>query len=131
MAVSGSTFWKLIVVVFVVVGLILGFFGLIFILAAPVQQTQERLLIGGGLSAVALIVILVAIWTARTKVQVNYTVKAQLDLPADFSLRGLQCRNCGAPLSRDMVTWNQKTGSIMVNCTFCNTQYEFVQEARW
>ncbi len=79
----------------------------------------------------AIIILVVGIWVARAKVKVHYTVTAQLDLPADFSLKGLQCKSCGAPLSRDMVNWNKQTGSIMVHCKFCNTEYEMVEDIRW
>lgn len=131
MAASGSRFWTIIVILLIGIAVVLGFFGVIFLIAAPVQETEARLLTGGILSATAIVILLGGIWVARAKVRVQYTVKAQLDLPADFSLKGLQCKSCGAPLSRDMVTWNQQTGSIMVHCKYCNTEYELVEDIRW
>ena len=131
MAASGSRIWTIIVILLIGIAVVLGFFGVIFLIAAPVQETEARLLTGGLLSAAAIIILLGGIWVARAKVKVHYTVKAQLDLPADFSLKGLQCKSCGAPLSRDMINWNQQTGSIMVHCKFCNTEYEMVEDIRW
>ncbi|MHA1713731.1 MAG: hypothetical protein ACTSW4_06820 [Candidatus Ranarchaeia archaeon] len=131
MAVSGNSFWKVIVILLVGVAVVLGFFGVIFLIAAPIQQTQSRLVTGSLLSAAAIVIALGSIWTARAKVQVHYTVKAELDLPADFSLKGLQCKACGAPLSREMVSWNQETNSIMVHCKYCGVEYELVEEPRW
>ena len=131
MAASGSRFWTIIVIFLIGIAVVLGFFGVIFLLAAPVQQTEARLLTGGILSAAAIFVGIGGIWVARAKVKVHYTVKAELDLPADFSLKGLQCKSCGAPLSRDMVNWNRETGSIMVHCKYCNSEYEFVEQPRW
>jgi hypothetical protein len=131
MAASGSRLWTIIVVLLIGIAVVLGFFGMIFLLAASVQETEARLLTGGLLSAGAIIIGMGGIWVARAKVRVHYTVKAELDLPADFSLKGLQCKSCGAPLSRDMVTWNQKTGSIMVHCKYCDTEYELVEQPRW
>ncbi len=65
MAASGSRIWTIIVILLIGIAVVLGFFGVIFLIAAPVQETEARLLTGGLLSAAAIIILLGGIWVAR------------------------------------------------------------------
>ena len=105
---------------------LLGFLGLMFVVGA--QGQLMRIIIG--------IVLFVAagalIYLARQQPQVTQTqttVVQKIDLSGDVNLEQMNCRACGAPLSKDSI--EVKAGAIYVNCDHCGTTYQFEEEAKW
>lgn len=106
------------------IAVLLGFFGLMFIIGA--QGQIIRFVVG----VVLLVAAGVLIYLMRMQPQVTQTqVVQKIDLSGDVSLEEMNCRNCGAPLSRDSV--EVRAGAIFINCDHCGTTYQIEEEPKW
>ena len=121
--------WKGAVITFFIIAVVLGFFGVMYLLASPVQQTQIRLMIGSLLIVVALVFVGSGIYVLRSKV--SYTVKTTLELPAEFDLSNLRCEQCGSPLSKESITYQPESGALYINCPYCKSEYVMQEEPKW
>jgi len=121
--------WIGVALILFVVAAIFAFFGVVFILAAPVQQTQARLTVGSILLVMSIILVGGGIITLRSKV--TYTVKATIELPEHVDLSTLHCRECGAPLDRQNVTYQPESGALYIKCPYCKSEYQMVEGPKW
>ncbi len=121
--------WIGVALVLFIVAAVFAFFGVIYILAAPVQQTQARLTVGSILLVVAIVLVSGGIITLRSKV--TYTVKATIELPEHVDLSTLNCRECGAPLDRNAVSYQPESGALYIKCPYCKSEYQMVEGPTW
>ena len=115
---------------YIVAGILI-FFGVLFLWAAFGSQTASpvgRLLVGGLLVAVGLGII-VALRLREPKPEQEVTIRQEIDLSGDVDLEALQCERCGGHLSKDDV--GMVEGAVMVNCPYCGSTYQIVEEPKW
>jgi hypothetical protein len=103
---------------------VVGFLGLIFLIASAQANTLPRLII--GLVLIATAVVIGAIVRAKLPEQ---RIIQQIDLTGDITPEKLTCNACGAPLSKDSVT--VKAGAIVVSCPYCGTSYQLEEAPKW
>ena len=110
---------------------ILMFFGVLFLWAAFGSQTASpagRLLVGGLLVVIGLGII-VAIRMREPKPEQEVTIRQEIDLTGDVELEAFKCENCGSQLDKSAISVVQ--GAIMVDCPYCGTTYQIVEEPKW
>ena len=115
---------------YIVAGILI-FFGVLFLWAAFGSQTASpvgRLLVGGLLVAVGLGII-VALRLREPKPEQEVTIRQEIDLSGDVDLEALQCERCGGHLSKDDV--GMVEGAVMVNCPYCGSTNQIVEEPKW
>jgi hypothetical protein len=110
---------------------ILLLFGVLYLLSAFSAEAASpggRLLVGGILVVLALGII-VAIRLREPKPEQKVTIQQQIDLSGDVDLETLQCRNCGARLDKSAISLVE--GAVVVDCPYCGTTYQIVEEPKW
>ena len=110
---------------------ILMFFGVLFLWAAFGSQTASpagRLLVGGLLVVIGLGII-VAIRMREPKPEQEVTIRQEIDLTGDVELEAFKCENCGSQLDKSAISVVQ--GAVMVDCPYCGTAYQIVEEPKW
>lgn len=115
---------------YIVAGILI-FFGVLFLWAAFGSQTASpggRLLVGGLLVVVGLGII-VALRLREPKPEQEVTIRQEIDLSGDVDLEAMQCERCGGHLSKDDVAMVK--GAVMVNCPYCGSSYQIVEEPKW
>ncbi len=105
---------------------ILIFFGILYLWSSPEGDTGTRLLIGGVLVALGLIIIFAVRMRDPKPKQV---IVHEVDLPGDISLEQMRCRACAAPLRKEDVGLVQ--GALVVKCSYCSTSYQIEEEPKW
>ena len=106
---------------------ILLFFGVMYLLAAPVQNTIPRLTAGSILVIVGIVMIAITHLKAKEVVE----VKTTLELPAGIDIEQLKCKECGGKLNKDSLHFDPKTGTITVVCPYCGAVYQLVDDVKW
>lgn len=105
-------------------------FGVLFLLASfsgqPVSQAAGTLVTGVVLIIIGLVVV-VAIKLREPKPKQEIVQK--IDLTGSVDVSKLECKNCGAHLDRDSVA--VVAGAVMVNCPYCGSSYQIVEEPKW
>ena len=108
---------------------ILIFFGVLFIWGAGGNQGGGWTWVcGGGLSVLAGFGL---IWFASRKPKVTGEPKVtlQVDLPAQTKIEAMTCRNCGGALKAENI--KMIAGAPTVQCPYCGTTYQLVEEPKW
>jgi Zn finger protein HypA/HybF involved in hydrogenase expression len=84
-----------------------------------------------GRSAVGLLLIAVSLFLAYLAFRRRETVVLQqkIEIGGDVSSQLLQCRNCGAELSREAM--EVKLGAVFIACPYCHSQYQLEEEPKW
>ncbi len=106
---------------------ILMFFGAMYLLAAPVQNTVPRLITGSILVVVSIVMIVIT----RMKTKAVYEVKATVELPPSIDLEQLKCKECGGKLTKKSLHFDPNTGTITVTCPYCGAVYQMVEDVKW
>ena len=66
----------------------------------------------------------------RSKAETQKTeIVQKIDLSGDIELEKMKCQNCSAELSKDSIT--VKEGAIFIDCPYCGTSYQMVEEPKW
>ncbi|NLO05028.1 MAG: hypothetical protein GX131_04275 [candidate division WS1 bacterium] len=105
-------------------GALLGFAGLIFLIAAGQGNVAPRVIIGIVLLGGAAYMI----YLARSKgPEVKVTHK--VDFTGDTELQELRCKSCGAQLSSDAI--EMREGAIYVKCPYCGSAYQLEEKPKW
>ena len=107
-------------VILLVLGLMILFLGLVFLIGGRPVTGVVIILVGGSLAYTGL---------RRKPAARNIIVKRQLELSGDVELEDLQCRSCGAGLSSENVS--VRAGAVFVACPFCNTEYQLEEAPKW
>lgn len=108
------------------IAVLLGFFGVMFIIGA--QGQVMRFVIGIILLAAAGVLVYLMRMQPQLS-QTQTTLVQKIDLSGDVNLEQMQCRSCGAALSPESI--QVKAGAIFVNCDHCGTTYQIEEEPKW
>lgn len=105
---------------------LLGFFGVMFIVAGAGDM--------GWLTIVVGVILMVGagglIYLTQVRPQKTETTMIQkIDLSGDVNLEQMKCRNCGGTLDRDAL--EVKAGAIFVNCPYCGATYQIEEAPKW
>ncbi|MEM2637087.1 MAG: hypothetical protein QXL15_01925 [Candidatus Korarchaeota archaeon] len=118
-------FFKVVNGILICLGLVFGFFGSMFLIAATVEETVMRSIIGTVF--IGLMIGLFLIVRMRIKAVVNPVIS----ISGKINVSGLRCKYCGGALDEKSLKYNSTTGSITVKCPYCNATYEVVEEVKW
>ncbi len=120
----------------VLVGLIVAFFGLLFVWGSGGSQGNASwvgtgiigilvglVLIGGGVGVI--------VWAGqRAKAAAAAaSVTLNVDLPGQMKLESLKCKSCGGALTADNI--KMVAGAPVVTCPYCHTTYQLTEEPKW
>ena len=107
---------------------ILIFFGVLFIWGAGDPRGGWTWVCGGALSVLFGFGL---IWFASRRMQApgDTNVTLKVDLPAETKIEQMTCKNCGGALKADNV--KMIAGAPTVECPFCGTTYQLVEEPKW
>lgn len=103
---------------------VLALLGLLFLVAAGQGNAVVRVIIGLICWAAAAAIFALA----RLRPQ-HVTYRQQLDLSGDVQLEQLNCRQCGAALSREAV--RVEAGAVFVHCDYCGAHYQLEEAPKW
>jgi hypothetical protein len=109
---------------------ILIFFGVLFVWGAGGAQGGGWTWVCGG--AVSVLFGFGLIWFASRQPRAaggepNVTLK--VDLPAQSKIEAMTCKNCGGALKAENI--KMLAGAPTVECPFCGTTYQLVEEPKW
>lgn len=118
-----------------IIGLILAFFGFVYVTASsgPGGSSGE-LGTGIGLGVAAVVFLgggagLVYAAMRGQKTEVVQQVTMNVDLPGSTKISAVTCRNCGAPLKPENI--KMVGGAPMVECPYCGTTYQLTEAPKW
>jgi hypothetical protein len=133
----GSTIAYVLIVLGIIISCLMIGFGVLFIGAGSGgQNPSEWAIIGVVLLIVGLIIAALAVGVfvflrirrSKTEAQ-EIEIVQKIDLSGDIELEKMKCQNCSAELSKDSVT--VKEGAIFIDCPYCGTSYQMVEEPKW
>jgi hypothetical protein len=104
---------------------ILFFFGLIFALAASVQEASTRLTVSIALFILGFAVAYVTYLTSRKPTKIIQ----QLEISGQMKAAAIKCPNCSA--SVDANTIKIVSGVPYATCPYCGTTFEVTEEPKW
>ena len=110
----------------VIIAVVLGLLGLLFLVAAGQGNAIPRVAIG-ALCLLAAVALVAMTWLKKSTV--THVQKLELDLSGDVKLENLTCRQCSAQLSSDAITY--KAGTVFVHCPFCGANYQIEEAPKW
>ncbi len=123
MALSGKS-----IVVYIVSGIAI-FFGILFLMSARAEYTQNP----GGRIITGLVLIGVGIFSAvmakRNEPKQKIEITQKIDLSGSVKPEEMKCQQCGAPLDRNSVA--VKEGAVFINCPYCKGTYQITEEPKW
>lgn len=108
----------------VIIAVVLGALGLLFLVAAGQGNAVVR--IGIGVVCLAAAAALVAL--VRLK-PVRHVHEMKLDAPGELSLKQSTCQQCSATLSSQSV--RIAAGTVFVHCEYCGAEYQIEEETKW
>ena len=115
-------------VISLIVGIILVFFGVLFVMATfSSQGTLGWLFVGAILAAIGLGLIWFALRKPKAETPINVTYK--VDLSGDVKMETIKCQSCGGTLTAENV--KMVAGAPVVNCPFCGTSYQLTEAPKW
>jgi hypothetical protein len=135
---AGYTIAYVLIVLGIIVSCLLIGFGVLLVIAStdPTQGSAGWLPVGAGLIVVGLVIVALAVGVfvflriRRSKAETQKTeIVQKIDLSGDIELEKMKCQNCSAELSKDSVT--VKEGAIFIDCPYCGTSYQMVEEPKW
>ncbi|MDI6740270.1 MAG: hypothetical protein QME74_07890 [Candidatus Edwardsbacteria bacterium] len=110
---------------------ILVLFGILFLMSARGEYTQNpgnRIITGLVLIGVGAGIV-VAIKRSEPKPDQKIEVVQKIDLTGGVKADQMKCQQCGAPLSKDMLSVRE--GAVFINCPYCNSAYQITEEPKW
>jgi hypothetical protein len=101
---------------------ILFFFGIVFAVAASVQETFTRLIVSVMLLGVGFAI---AYYITRKP----KTVIHRLEVSGQMKAVALKCPNCSASVNTDRI--KIVSGVPYATCSYCGSTFEVVEEPKW
>lgn len=108
---------------------IIIFFGVLFVWGAFSPQGQWGWIIVGLISISIGLGILYLTNRSKTIPSDQQAIKVHIDLPANINLDTLKCQSCGGNLTMDNI--KLIGGSPVVNCPYCHTTYQLIEDPKW
>jgi hypothetical protein len=116
---------KIITVLGAVAVAILFFFGLIFAIAASVQEAATRLAVSLALFLVGAAVAYFTYLSARKPI----TIIQQLEISGQMKSASIKCPNCSASVDANKI--KIVSGVPYATCPYCGTTFEVTEEPKW
>ena len=116
---------KIITVLGAVAVAILFFFGLIFAIAASVQEAATRLAVSLALFLVGAAVAYFTYLSARKPT----TIIQQLEISGQMKSASITCPNCSASVDANKI--KIVSGVPYATCPYCGTTFEVTEEPKW
>ena len=117
-------------IIYYIAAAIVIFFGILFIWGAFSPEGSPGWIVI-GLISVGLGFGLIWLGSRRKALasgqEQNVTYK--IDLPTTTNLDSLKCNSCGGSLTTDNI--KLVAGAPVVNCPYCHTTYQLIEEPKW
>lgn len=110
---------KAVNVVAAVLGLVILFLGLVFLIGG-------RGIVGTVMIGVGTFLLVMGLRRPATR---DVVVRRELELSGDVSLESMKCSMCGASLASENVT--EKAGAVFVECPYCRGEYQIEEAPKW
>ncbi len=110
---------KVLKIILGVFGLIIVFFGLVFLIGGQPVSGAVMLITGA-------VLIVFALRKPKTK---DVIIKQELELTGDVSIENMKCTQCAATLSSENVKF--VAGTVFVSCPFCGSEYQIEEAPKW
>jgi len=127
---------SIIKVILSILGIILLFFGILFLWSAFSQsaisqgKSEERLITGIITIGVGIFLLVILLsFLKRTANQESKQIVQKIELPGKLSIDELKCKSCGATLKSDSV--DVKGGTVFISCPYCGATYTLEEEPKW
>lgn len=104
---------------------VLFFFGLIFAIAASVQEAATRLSVALGFFVIGFVLAYVIYATSRKPTKIIQ----QLELSGQIKASALKCSNCSGSVDANKIKIMQ--GKSYATCPYCGTTFEVTEEPKW
>ena len=104
---------------------VLFFFGLIFAIAASVQEAATRLSVSLALFVLGFAVAYVTYLTSRKPTKIIQ----QLEISGQMKAAAIKCPNCSASVDANTIKMVQ--GVPYATCPYCGTTFEVTEEPKW
>ena len=113
-----------------IVAAILIFFGVLFVWAAFSPEGEGGWILVGVISvAIGLGIIALIKFREPKPAQAPQEIIQKIDLSGDIELETLKCQKCGGELQKDSISI--KEGAIFIDCPYCGSAYQMVEEPKW
>jgi DNA-directed RNA polymerase subunit RPC12/RpoP len=113
-----------------IVAAILIFFGVLFVWAAFSPEGEGGWILVGVISvAIGLGIIALIKFREPKPAQPPQEIVQKIDLSGDIELETLKCRKCGGELQKDSISIRE--GAIFIDCPYCGSAYQMVEEPKW
>jgi DNA-directed RNA polymerase subunit RPC12/RpoP len=113
-----------------IVAAILVFFGVLFIWAAFSPDGQVGWIVVGIISvAIGLGIIALVRLREPKPAQAPQEIIQKIDLSGDMQLETLKCQKCGGELQKDSISIRE--GAVFIDCPYCGSAYQMVEEPKW
>ena len=110
---------KAVKVVLVILGLVIVFFGLVFLIGGRPVTGSVMLLVG----------IFMVVSCLRKPKTRDVVIKRELELSGDVNLESMKCNQCGGTLSSENISF--KAGAVFVACPYCQSEYQIEEAPKW
>jgi hypothetical protein len=104
---------------------LLFFFGLIFAIAASVQEAATRLAVSLALFVLGFAVAYFTYLSARKPT----TIVQQLEISGEMKAASIKCPNCSASVEVNKI--KIVSGVPYATCSYCGTTFEVTEEPKW
>ena len=104
---------------------VLFFFGLIFAIAASVQEAATRLAVSLALFVLGFAVAYVTYLTSRKP----KTIIKQIEVSGQIKAAAIKCPNCSASVGATQI--KIVSGVPYATCPYCGTTFEVTEEPKW
>ncbi|MBN1178783.1 MAG: hypothetical protein JXD18_06205 [Anaerolineae bacterium] len=113
-----------------IIAAILIFFGVLFIWGAFSAEGEAGWIVIGIITAgIGLGIILLIKLREPKPTQPPQEIIQKIDLSGDIQMEKLKCQVCGAELNKDSIS--VKEGAIFIECPFCGSAYQMVEDPKW
>jgi len=110
---------KALKIVLSIMGVVVVFFGLVFLIGGRPVSGAVILLTGAFLLAAGL----------RKPKTRDVVVKQELELSGDVALENMKCTQCGGSLSSENIA--VRSGAVFASCPYCHSEYQLEEAPKW
>ncbi len=110
---------KAVKIVLAAAGLVLIFFGLVFVIGG--RPVPGMVMIASGMFLI--------VYGLRKPKTRDVVIKRELELSGDVKLENMKCRQCGGTLSSENLSF--RAGTIFVTCPYCHSEYQIEEAPKW
>lgn len=110
---------KTLKIVLAVMGALIVFLGLVFLIGG-------RPVAGGVIILTGVFLVVFGLRKPKTR---DVIVKQELELTGDVNLENMKCRQCGGSLSADNTAF--RAGTVFVTCPYCQSEYQLEEAPKW